>query len=66
VAHRKRLYGEGSLIGWLRERKAGVGDSDVVEPSVDLLRRMHHISMGMVYLHSENVLHGDLKVSADG
>jgi serine/threonine protein kinase len=67
--------GGGSLIGWLRERKAGVCESDVVGPlsppsagtgrEVDLLRCMHHISKGMLYLHNENVLHGDLKVSAD-
>ncbi|KAG1850073.1 kinase-like domain-containing protein [Suillus tomentosus] len=45
----------GSLVGWLRERK-GRGD-------VDLLRCMHYISKGMVYLHDQNVLHEDLKAS---
>jgi len=68
----------GSLVRWLRERKGSVGQlgelsvggalsplSAGANGSVDLLRCMHHISRGMVYLHNENVLHGDLKVSVD-
>ncbi|KAG2099294.1 uncharacterized protein F5147DRAFT_747297 [Suillus discolor] len=49
----------GSLVGWLRERKGRVG----ARGDVDLLRCMHHISKGMVYLHDQNVLHEDLKAS---
>ncbi|KAG1737996.1 hypothetical protein EDB19DRAFT_1715645 [Suillus lakei] len=65
--------GGGSLVGWLKERKGRVGESNagsaLAPPSagakgdVDLLRCMHHISKGMVYLHDQNVLHGDLKAS---
>jgi len=65
----------GSLVGWLRQRKGNVNESDAggalshqsagAEGDVDLLRCMHHISRGMVYLHDENVLHGDLKVRVD-
>lgn len=67
--------GGGSLVGWLRQRMGRVDESDAggsLGPSsagtkgeVDLLRCMHHISRGMLYLHDENVLHGDLKVSVD-
>ncbi|KAG1897189.1 uncharacterized protein F5891DRAFT_1243087 [Suillus fuscotomentosus] len=63
----------GSLVGWLRERKGRVGETSaggaLTPPSagakgdVDLLRCMHHISKGMVYLHDQNVLHEDLKAS---
>ncbi|KAG2124042.1 hypothetical protein DEU56DRAFT_744872 [Suillus clintonianus] len=65
--------GGGSLVGWLRERKGRVGESTAggaltppnagTKGDIDLLRCMHHISKGMVYLHGENVLHGDLKAS---
>lgn len=65
--------GGGSLVGWLRDRKGKFGESSVegaltppnagAEGDVDLLRCMHHISKGMVYLHDENVLHGNLKAS---
>jgi hypothetical protein len=65
--------GGGSLVGWLRERKGRVGESSAegaltppgedVKGDVDLLRCMYHISKGMVYLHDQNVLHGNLKVS---
>ena len=30
--------------------------------SVDLLKMIHEIAKGMAYLHSKDVLHGDLKV----
>ncbi|KAG1847152.1 hypothetical protein DFJ58DRAFT_663473 [Suillus subalutaceus] len=63
----------GSLVGWLREKKGKFGESSVegaltppnagAEGDVDLLRCMHHISKGMVYLHDQNVLHGNLKAS---
>jgi len=62
----------GSLVVWLRERKGRVGKlgaGGILGPpsagkgEVDPLRCMHHISKGMMYLHDENVLHGDLKVS---
>jgi serine/threonine protein kinase len=65
--------GGGSLVGWLRERKGRVGESSAegaltppgedVKGDVDLLRCMYHISKGMVYLHDQNVLHGNLKAS---
>jgi serine/threonine protein kinase len=64
----------GSLVSWLKQRKGRV-DSSVggaltppgtgVRGDMDLLRCMHHISKGMVYLHDQNVLHEDLKVSID-
>jgi hypothetical protein len=60
-------------VEWLRERRGrvdGSGAEGALSPlrrgpngDVDLLRCMHHISRGMEYLHDENVLHGDLKVS---
>ncbi|KAG1769178.1 kinase-like domain-containing protein [Suillus occidentalis] len=62
----------GSLVSWLKQRKGRV-DSSVggaltppgtgVRGDMDLLRCMHHISKGMVYLHDQNVLHEDLKAS---
>ncbi|KAG2139843.1 uncharacterized protein EDB93DRAFT_1241944 [Suillus bovinus] len=62
--------GGGSLVGWLRERKGRVGEGGALTPpsagvkgDVDLLRCMHHISKGMMYLHDQNVLHEDLKAS---
>lgn len=30
-------------------------------PDCDRLTILHHVSMGLVYLHSQNVVHGDLK-----
>lgn len=63
----------GSLVGWLKERKGRVGESSAggaltppgagAKGDMDLLRCMHHISKGMVYLHDRNVLHEDLKAS---
>jgi serine/threonine protein kinase len=65
----------GTLVWWLKQRKGRVGESNaggaLTPPSagakedMDLLRCMHHISRGMVYLHDQNVLHEDLKVSVD-
>lgn len=63
----------GSLVRWLRERKGRVGEPSAegaltppgagAKGDMDLLRCMHHISKGMVYLHGQNVLHGNLKAS---
>jgi serine/threonine protein kinase len=63
----------GSLVWWLKQRKGRVESSGGaltppgtgVRGDMDLLRCMHHISKGMVYLHDQNVLHEDLKVSID-
>lgn len=47
------------LVG--RGRSGSVGQGDVPK-EWDLLRFMHEIAKGMEYLHSQGVLHGDLKV----
>ena len=52
-------------VWWLKERKGSVGGA-LIPPGkgdMDFLRCMHHISWGMVYLHEQNALHEDLKVS---
>ncbi|KAF9481061.1 hypothetical protein BDN70DRAFT_876798 [Pholiota conissans] len=44
--------------------KRPLGDNETIVPRErDLLRFMHEISKGMEYLHSQEVLHGDLKAS---
>lgn len=65
--------GGGSLVEWLRERKGRIGETSAggaltapgaaSKGDVDLLRCMHQISKGMVYLHDQNVLHENLKAS---
>lgn len=44
----------GSLVSYLKNLSS--------LESVDLLKMMHEIAKGMEYLHSKDVLHGDLKV----
>jgi serine/threonine protein kinase len=59
----------GSLVWWLKQRKGSGGaltpPGTGARGDMDLLRCMHHILKGMVYLHDQNVLHEDLKVSVD-
>lgn len=47
-------YKNGSLVTYLK----GLPSLD----NVDLLKMVHEIAKGMAYLHSQGVLHGDLKV----
>ncbi|KAI0295165.1 hypothetical protein B0F90DRAFT_1752414 [Multifurca ochricompacta] len=52
-----KYYPRGSLVKYLK------GLSDAEGAKVDALRMIHEISKGMAYLHSESVLHGDLKAA---
>lgn len=49
----------GSLVQYLKGKEGGgsVGDN-----GVDLMKMMLEVAKGMEYLHSQGVLHGDLKV----
>ncbi|CAL1697535.1 unnamed protein product [Somion occarium] len=49
----------GSLVGYLR----GLPGTRVDPPGVDLLKIIHEITKGMVYLHTNDVLHGDLRAA---
>ncbi len=49
-------YKNGSLVTYLKSLPS--------LDSVDLLKMIHEIAKGMAYLHSKDVLHGDLKVRA--
>ncbi|VDB84672.1 unnamed protein product [Peniophora sp. CBMAI 1063] len=49
-----RYYRHGNLAHYLHDRKTS---------QTDHLKMMHEIAQGMSYLHSKDVLHGDLKAS---
>ena len=51
-----KYYPRGNLVKYLR----GLSDTDASR--IDALKMIHEISKGMVYLHEQGVLHGDLKV----
>ena len=48
-------YSKGDLVGYLKRLPRNI--------PVDAVKMMLDIAEGMKYLHSKNILHGDLKVS---
>ncbi|KAL0562580.1 hypothetical protein V5O48_019506, partial [Marasmius crinis-equi] len=58
LGHRRGRSGSGSASALASSSAVSLGE---VEREWDLLRFMHEIAKGMEYLHSNGVLHGDLK-----
>lgn len=64
----------GSLVAYLKGLdedtwNASIGNGGLAgerRPKVDLLKMMLEVAKGMDYLHSQGVLHGDLKVCCSG
>ncbi|KIP06901.1 hypothetical protein PHLGIDRAFT_106442 [Phlebiopsis gigantea 11061_1 CR5-6] len=58
-----RCYERGSLVKWVKGLAKEQWESMVVDASQGVLRMIHEIVQGMQYLHTREVLHGDLKAA---
>ncbi|KAI0092226.1 hypothetical protein BDY19DRAFT_587910 [Irpex rosettiformis] len=56
-----RYYERGSLVKWVKGLNQKVWDTVLDDVGQGVLRMVHEIVRGMVYLHEKGVLHGDLK-----
>ena len=56
-------FQRGSIVKWLKGLSADAWGALLDDASHGVLRMVHEIAEGMAYLHSQGVLHGDLKVS---
>lgn len=59
-----RYYERGSVVKWLKGLSQGEWETMLDDPGQGVLRMMHEIVRGMVYLHGKGVFHGDIKVRA--
>ena len=56
-----RYYERGNLVKWVKNLDRPQWEMILDDPVDGILRMIHEIVRGMVYLHSEGILHGDLK-----